>query len=332
MAGGVWLAQRIAERYPLTREAFAAGGINQAQARVIVRAAEQLPTAVTEEERRAAEAGLVARAVNGMDAKGLRRAARRMLDKAATVSKERVDEHEPDQLKEEERRSERDTNLSMWQNSDGTWSGKFTIPELHRSLLLGFLQRLCSPSRLARNRDGETVADETVSTGVNSYEQKGRAFCELIEHLPADGFGRGGIGVMVHLDYQHLLDGLASARLDTGVDISAGEARRLACTAGLIPTVLGGDSVVLDLGRTQRLHSASQAKALSVTHETCAAEGRQRPFAWCDIHHLHPWSLGGPTDLSNALPLCGWHHRRAHDSAFNMRHMSSGEVRFSRRR
>ena len=33
---------------------------------------------------------------------------------------------------------------------------------------------------------------------------------------------------MVHLDYQHLLDQLASARLDTGVDISAGEARRLA--------------------------------------------------------------------------------------------------------
>ncbi len=94
MAGGLWLAKLLEDRYAATREAFAAGGINQAQARVIVRAAEQLPTGpggVTDEERRAAEAGLVARAVQGMDAKGLRRAARRMLDKAESVSREQVD-------------------------------------------------------------------------------------------------------------------------------------------------------------------------------------------------------------------------------------------------
>ncbi len=94
MAGGLWLARLLEDRYAATREAFAAGGINQAQARVIVRAAEQLPSGpggVTEEERRAAEAGLVARAVQGMDAKGLRRAARRMLDKAESVSREQVD-------------------------------------------------------------------------------------------------------------------------------------------------------------------------------------------------------------------------------------------------
>ena len=156
---------------------------------------------MTAEERAAAEAGLVARAVQGMDAKGLRRAARRMLDKAADVTREQVDAHEADQLQREEQRAERETNLAMWENGDGTWSGKFTIPDLHASLLKAYLERLCSPSRLATNNAGETVADVTVATGVNSYEQRGRAFCELIEHLPGDGFGRGGIGVMVHLDY-----------------------------------------------------------------------------------------------------------------------------------
>ncbi len=187
-------------------------------------------------------------------------------------------------------------------------------------------------ARLATNQAGQTVSDETVETGVNTYERQGRAFTELIEHLPAEGFGRGGIGVMVHLDHQHLLDGLASARLDTGVDVSAGEARRLACAAGIIPVVLDGDSVVLDLGRSRRLHSPGQARALSVTYETCAAEGCQRPFAWCDIHHPHPWSHGGPTDLTNALPLCGWHHRRAHDNAFTTTRLPTGEVRYRRRR
>jgi hypothetical protein len=274
----------------------------------------------------------VAKAVHGMDAKGLRRAARRMLDKVNTISQEQVDRHEADMLQAEEKRAERESNFAMADNGDGTFSGRFTIPEAQASLLKAFLERLCSPSRLATNKAGGTVHDETVATGVNYYEKQGRAFCELIEHLPADGFGRGGIGVMVHLDYTHLLNGLSSARLDTGADLSAGEARRLACSAGIIPTVLGGDSVVLDLGRTRRLHSAGQARALSVTHETCAAEGCQRPFAWCDIHHVHPWSRGGPTDLENAMPLCGWHHRRAHDQAFHMNQMPTGEVRFTRRR
>lgn len=30
-----------------------------------------------------------------------------------------------------------------------------------------------------------------------------------------------------------------------------------------------------------------------------------RAAAWCRIHHPHAWSLGGHTDMDNALPLCG---------------------------
>ena len=38
LAGGIWLANLLQTRYDATREAFASGGINQAQVRVIVRA------------------------------------------------------------------------------------------------------------------------------------------------------------------------------------------------------------------------------------------------------------------------------------------------------
>ena len=138
--------------------------------------------------------------------------------------------------------------------------------------------------------------------------------------------------LLVHLDHRHLLDGLASARLDTGVHLSAGETRRLACNAGPLPVVLGGASQVLDLGRTARLHSAAQRRALSVTFDSRAAEGCERPFAWCDIHHPHAWSEGGSTDLANALPLCGFHHRRAHDTRFDLRRLATGEVRVRPRR
>jgi hypothetical protein len=141
-----------------------------------------------------------------------------------------------------------------------------------------------------------------------------------------------GVGVLVHIDLKHLLDGLGSARLDTGVHVSAGEARRLACNAGIIPAVLDGRSEPLDLGYEARLHSTAMRRALSIGHESCAAEGCQRPFAWCDVHHPHAWSHGGRTSLANAVPLCPWHHQRAHDRRFGLELLASGEVRYRRRR
>ena len=331
-AGGIWLARLLEEKYDATREAFAAGTINVEQARVIVRAAERLPDGVTDAQRREAEAGLVARAVEGLDPARLRRAARRMLE---VVSKEAADEHEATQLQEDERAADNETWMWLQDRGNGTFEGRFVIPELDGSLLLAYLERLSSPRKLARNRAGDLVQDDTLPTDgpqLSGPELMGLALTELVEHLPADGFGRGGAGVMVHLDYQHLLDGLASARLDTGAIISAGEARRLACTAGIIPAVFGGRSVPLDLGYESRLFSTGQARALSARHDTCAAEGCQRPFAWCDIHHRAPWSKRGPTDLANAVPLCGWHHRRAHDSRFDLAYLPTGEVRYKRRR
>ena len=296
MAGLLRLARVLEERYDATREAFAAGAINQAQVIVIVRAADQLPEGVTPEHRRAAEAELVAKAVRGMDARRLRQAGRRMLDEAtATMAREEArrlaDEHEAAVLGEEEARAELETWLTLADNGNGTFSGRFVIPELHGHLLRAALEALTSPAQLSRNKAGEVVRDDAVADrpGQSGTEKLGQGFTELIEHLPsssdgiAGGFTRNALTLLVHIDHQHLLDGLASARLDTGVHLSAGEARRLACNAGLLPVVLGGASQVLDLGRDRRLHSAAQRRALSVTHDTCAAEGCERPFAWCDM-------------------------------------------------
>jgi hypothetical protein len=327
-AGGLWLARLLQERYAATREAFAAGGINEAQVRVIVRAAEKMPDRVTDEQRAAAEEALVAQAVEGMDARRLRHAARRMLH---VVSEELADEQEADLLGEEERQAENETWLTLHDNGDGTFSGRFIIPELAGNLLRTALERLSAPRRWSRNAAGERVEDPTLpgeGPSLNYTERLGAAFVELVEHLPTEGHGGVGPTVMVHLAYDNLLDGLASARLDTGVAVSAGQARRLACNAGIVPAVLGGDSEVLDQGRKKRLHTPAQRRALSLRYDSCAAEGCERPFAWCEIHHPHAWSKGGHTSLENAIPLCGHHHRRAHDDRYSMRILPTGEVRY----
>lgn len=332
MAGGLWLARLLETRYDATRDAFAAGAISEAQVRVIVRAGERLPAQVTDEQRTRAETALVDRAVRGANAARLRHAARRMLE---VVSKELADQHEATQLSDDEQKAEAETWLSLHDNGDGTFSGRFTIPELHGQLLRTALEHLTAPRRLGRNKAGDLVTDPTLpgeGPTLSWTEKLGAAFTELLEHLPTDGHGQIGATLLVTLDYQRLLDGLGSAGLDTGTQISPGQARRLSCGAGIVPAVLGGRSEPLDLGRERRLHSTAQRRAMSLRYDTCAAEGCERPFAWCEIHHRHPWSRGGRTDLDNGLPLCGHHHRRAHDDHYTHQRLPSGEIRYRRRR
>ena len=332
MANGLYFANLLDEKYHTTLQAFSDGGIELAQVKAIVRAGEKIPAAATEEERRDAEAALVAKAVNGMNARGLRQAARRMLDR---INDRLADEQESDMLEDEKNDAEFQTSMNIWDNGDGTFSGKFTIPELHGNLLQSFLENLSSPRRLGRNKAGELITDESVQStinGLNYYEKLGASFVELLEHMPTKGFGGVAATMIVKIDLDRLRDGLGAAGIDAGINIAPSEFRRLACNAGILPAVLGGRSEILDLGRTRRLHSKAQRYALSLQYDTCAAEGCERPFAWTEIHHPEPWSEGGCTDLDNGLPLCGHHHRRAHDRRYVMTVLSSGEVRFRYRR
>ncbi len=330
--GNVWLARLLEEKYAATGHALSAGRIHEDHAWVIVRAGERVPDEVTADQLARAEEGLIAKAAGspvrqGMDAKALRRAARRMLE---VISPALADRHEAAELTEEERKAQLETWFYLWDNDNGTSSGKFTIPTLQAAFLRGMLEKLSAPRRLGRGPRG-TVVDESAEQ-LSYHEALGVAFCEVLEHLPTKGHEPVGATLVVHLDHGHLLQQVGSARLDTGEVISPGEARRIACGAGIIPQVLGGPSVVLDQGRMARLHTGAQRFALSTRHETCAAQGCERPFAWCEIHHPHAWSAGGVTSLDNGLPLCGWHHRRAHDDRFEPTYHPDRSVSYRRRR
>ena len=327
MAGGLRLVRLLSEKYDATRRAFAAGRINEKQMRVIVNAGEKIPAGVTAEQREEAERGLLAKAEAGWAPERLRHAGRRMLE---VIDRSLADRCEADQLSDEEQHAQAQTWLSLRDNGDGTVTGKFQIPELSAQFLKTMLERLSAPRRLARNKAGQLVVDETVPGDSLSYSERlGEALCELLEHLPSTGWGpANGATLLVTLDYQHLLDSLAAAHLDTGIAASAGAARRLSCEAGIVPVVLGGRSEPLDVGREMRLHTAAQRRGLSLLYDTCAAEGCTRPFAWCEIHHPWAWADGGETSLANGIPLCGWHHHRAHDPTYHVGYLESGEVRF----
>jgi hypothetical protein len=94
--------------------------------------------------------------------------------------------------------------------------------------------------------------------------------------------------------------------------------RRLACEADLIPIVLNGAGVALDVGRSKRLATAHQRRALAARYETCAIPTCAVLFHRCEPHHLRPWEDGGRTDLANLLPLCVKHHHAVHEGGWKL--------------
>ena len=56
------------------------------------------------------------------------------------------------------------------------------------------------------------------------------------------------------------------------------------CTAKILPAVLDGTTLPIDLGRAKRLCTPAQRKALLIRDQTCRAEGCDTPGTWCDAH------------------------------------------------
>lgn len=104
----------------------------------------------------------------------------------------------------------------------------------------------------------------------------------------------------------------------TDIDIPIDTIRRIACEAKIIPVVLGSDGVVLDMGRSSRLATRHQRRALESMHATCAIPECHVPVAQCQPHHIAFWNIGGATDMANLIPLCSEHHRCAHEGGWKL--------------
>lgn len=173
----------------------------------------------------------------------------------------RVDEHENSLVRDVEAAALAKTRLTLHDNGDGTVSGHFTVPELHGHLLRKILESMTAPRRGKLGASESQVGEGGIRT--DRHRACGQAFCELLEHLPAD-----------------------------------------------------------------RLHGKVAATVVVMVDE---ADGCERPFAWCELHHRKPWSVGGTTELAQAVPLCWFHHRRIHDGAFVHRELPDGSILFHRR-
>ncbi|MBO9523762.1 MAG: DUF222 domain-containing protein, partial [Nocardioidaceae bacterium] len=176
------------------------------------------------------------------------------------------------------------------------------------------------------------ATDGSVGERVARPLSLGQAFIEYIE-TRRDAPQAGGVAatVVVTMTLEAMLGAARAASLDTGGFISASEARRLLCEAGIIPAVLGSKSQVLDLGRKTRFHTEAQRIALGIKHGGCAEAHCDWPPGMCHSHHGIPWSRGGATNVNDGFLLCPRHHTLAHDRRYQMKADRNGRVTFSRR-
>ncbi len=324
------LARKLDEPFDATRRALVAGDIDVRKAQVITRAVEALTSEYDElpagtHER--AEAHLLDLA-RDFDASALQKAGKRLFE---VICPEAADAVEGKKLAEEEERARRLAYLTMRDNGDGTVEGRFRLPTLHAAVLKKALQALTSPRRL-----GEGRLDPQTGKKLSQSTLFGHGFMDLLEnHIDPSGLpsvNGSPFCVVVSMSLDALLDGLGVATLDGGTRISAGEARRLCCKAGIIPMVLDGASMPLDVGREKRLFDRYQKIAMDQQHKGCAARNCDRPPSFCEYHHLDPWRRGGRTDVRSGVPLCPPHHHMAdHPESWNMKRHADGSVRFSRR-
>lgn len=121
----------------------------------------------------------------------------------------------------------------------------------------------------------------------------------------------------------------------TGAAVPASVARRWACDAAVTPIIarllsrprhtaqpVGPDGTPiilgddrwhpLSVGRTQRIATRAQIKALTVRDGGCIYPGCSRSTVYCQAHHVVHWADGGTTDLGNLVLLCHHHHRTLH--------------------
>jgi hypothetical protein len=128
--------------------------------------------------------------------------------------------------------------------------------------------------------------------------------------LPDNGGDKAQLAVTV--TYDPLRQAISAATLDTGARISPEAVRRIACDCGVIPAVLDGAGVPLDVGRERRLITGTLRRALVLRDHGCAFPGCDRPPRWCQGHHVIHWLDGGTTSLQNSVLLCAHHHRLIH--------------------
>ena len=216
-------------------------------------------------------------------------------------------------------RQKRETFFKMRTEADGCLSVSGKFDPISASILKSKIGRLVEG--MFHSGDKEVPVEVMPWIEPNDHRQA-QALIALVNGASesvSDVTARAEI--VVHVDLETLQHGLhagGTCRTALGADLPVETVRRLACEAEILPVVLDGRSVPIDVGRSKRLATVHQRRALEAIHPTCAIPDCEVIFDHCNVHHIEYWENGGTTDLNNMVPLCSRHHHAAHEGGWKL--------------
>lgn len=303
----------------LVRDAVAAGETTPAHARQLGR----LVGAIEPEALRASQDAL------------LEVAGRTDPDSLGRYVSELIATHNEPALDQQAERAEKARYFQLTNGHDGTWTGRFRLPDSAAEIIKTVLEPLArhedlSDLRTAGQRRADALTDvfllasrhgELPETGglppAVSYlvpaEWLDRHVrpCGTAEATPteagADATGADGTGAQALDPYATSCGRAAWTGPQTRDTIDA-----ILCDARAARIVLEPRGQVRSLESLQDAITPSLRRALAGRDRGCVAKGCIRPPAFCDAHHVQHRADGGATDLENLVLLCRRHHVQWH--------------------
>jgi hypothetical protein len=315
---------------PAASAALVDGSVNADQLLAIAAAVRELPDDLDVATRVKSEEQLVEFAAVH-DPATLPTLGRRILD---TVDPAASEAREAELLRKQE---ERAYNARAFNLSPDHLTGRVKVSGWldgeSAAIVRAAIDPLCAPgmSRLRLGSSAGSTADAEVPDVVDDRAPAQRRADALVDvcrlalatgELPDNGGERPQLAVMAELDV--LTGQLKAGALETGERLSPEAVRRIACDSRLLPGVMDGSGLILDLGRERRLWTGAARKAILLRDRGCVFPGCDRPPRWTDIHHVTQWQHGGGTDRDNGVAFCGHHHRVIHQGHWQVRIASDG--------
>ncbi|GGB33535.1 hypothetical protein GCM10011492_25200 [Flexivirga endophytica] len=225
---------------------------------------------------------------------------------------------DPDKLSKGDEKLERTESLTWSTTPTGMTRLVAELSPANAAILKDAINAKSAPDP-AKPADGGPVAAE-VRDERSPGKRRPDALLDLIgagaRAATGEGTQSSAATVLLTMGLEALAQGVGAASTTTGDTVDAGAARRFACTADLIPAVLGGPSAPLDVGRRERLATKAIRAAVILRDGGCSFPGCDRPPGFCEVHHVRPWWAGGETSLANSAMLCGRHHQTVHRKGY----------------
>ena len=287
----VRVARRLHDSLPETRDAFAAGDIGYAHARVIARAVESSEAC---EETIAEAEPILVDVARDCDPVALRRVAehwKHMVDAEGFTRSER------------DRYDRRRLHLSTILNGMGALDGLFDAEGT--AIICTAVEAFAMPLPGDARTPTQRRADGLVEACRQALDRGG---------APTSGGERPHLNLTLAFETLRAYAGAPAADAAWATQPISGEAaRRLACDCGISRIITNGASEPLDIGRRTRVIPPALRRAVIARDRHCVAPGCDRPPEWCDVHHRVHWIDGGETKLPNLELRCHPHHYDEHE-------------------